>query len=663
MISITSRRFVTVRSACAGCFLAALLAFPTAAYPSEKIRIDASCAEYEFAIRETAPPLPQQIYPDYRQCFLDAHRAGYTVTVGAGMINHKFARMFRRVRTGVRHAIEKKLYTDETMGKDDFVDELFKYARYRFMTLDVGERDKYARAAAERAFCFMSGLALLRGTELKPGEYTGRTPLPPVYAKNFAADRYSALPSGAWDENTLTRRAWIDWRYLMQPFRLTDEDETAAALSLALVIAANPELELHYRVIRKAMDILEGRAACPDALTYYEAYRELVPTLDLTRENVRLFRQDLYRTRAGAAWREKAPPGASLLRMAIFPDPLDTKFRAFNSPQRGPAPDAALVAAFGRNFAAVSPDESPDENLYAVFGFAARSREHGKVVDGRLNALRRSGRLPTLTVGDAPSPARQPASGVIIRPSFSFEADPDALVYWGDLFDDLERRIKTAFDGETLGYIHPETGDVVEDATTVIHVCREGKRLAFGLAALAAEKLGDPLPRRMRVFSPDIVRELRNVAAHWIEKILADADLAADVRDLEIMGPATADGAYDLRAVLGVRPVTLEIKFRRFPQIEVGDDSVVSFRETAETVVSEPLIYEFRLTNPPKVLNTYVLRRIIAHHKTPENIIAALHDPANYPPPRTPEKTLIEKIVDSEIQDALWGKLKPPDND
>ena len=455
-----------------------------------------------------------------------------------------------------------------------------------------------------------------------------------------------------WNEDL--KRIYLAEQWLGKPFERVDEAQFKAAVALTWAVGDDPEIAKEYRFLSGLLRALVGLAPGSASVAEYETLLRGRDPLLVLKEVGTLRALQVEAKDDGDAFVFLPAPGfrdAELLRRLAATESVGegTWAEAYVAAVRagkaggkagagGPWLDYAAYA-----WAALLTPESAPEAAKLTWDDGYKVRLAESYVTGFDQTRGRA--APT-------SPAGATAEGVAVElePEFRLEPLPEYYLRAARAYGRLAAVLEKSFTTAGLEGLRGMREGGAAEAESLAAEAAATSQLFYGLYLLSCADVG---------ITPALsYGEVPNAAAAaksaytWLETWRSDKDMARDVREAWLLGPADpADPAKGnvYRCVLGVRMVDVEIKYDRKPSVSLrGTRGTVKlgFQPVTYTVLV-PVVVEVTIPGD-KPLTRAQLRKICDKHKTEGAIVAALKDfgkPEEVPEEEAPAEP--EKEVDT----------------
>jgi hypothetical protein len=447
------------------------------------------------------------------------------------------------------------------------------------------------------------------------------------------------VPPGRYGWSEVLKRIYLTNLWLARGFDRTDEREFKAALSLAWAVESDPGLAGQYRLLAELCNGLVGMPAGAASVGDYYALlggRDAVTVLKELGTVRSLQAEAKEKGEEFVFLPAPSEPEITLIRRWVAGRGAPTgswaeAFAAALSESGAPAParDAAWPDYVAYALAALAKPETTPEASKITWddGYKKRFREVFITSFEQVRA-----RAPA-----APPPAGGEGLAIDVTPDLRAEPLPEYYVRMARAYARFGDILAAAVTPSVLESVRGPREGGAAPAESVAAEAAQISDLFFGLYLLSCSDLGMTPSLRAGEVADRSATASRTLA--WLENWRADRDMATDVRDVWLLGPAdSTDPAKGnvYRCVLGVRAVDIEVKYDRKPSFGVvgtarGAD--LHFKPAKYTVYV-PVIVEVTVPGP-KYLTRAEFRKICNEQKTEGAIVAALKD---YAKPEEPEK-------------------------
>jgi len=453
------------------------------------------------------------------------------------------------------------------------------------------------------------------------------------------------LPAGryAWSEDL--KRIYLAELWLGKRFERADEAQFKSAIALTWAVGDDPVIAKEYGFLSDFFGALVGLPRGSASVAEYNKLLRGRDPLIVLKEVGTLRTLQVEAKGEGEAFVFLPAPGcrdAELLRRFAAAESVGegTWAEAYAAAVRsGKVGGKASAGAPWLDFAAyawaalLTPESAPEAaKLTWDDGYKKRLAE--SYVTGFDQTRGRAAPAP---------PGAGTAEGVAVElePEFRLEPLPEyylrAARAYGRLASVLEKSLSAA---ALEGVRGSREGGAAESESLAAEAAGIS-RLFYGLYLLSCADVG---------ITPALsYGEVPNAAAAatgaytWLETWRSDKDMARDVREARLLGPADpADPARGnvYRCILGVRIIDVEIKYDRKPSVSLrGTAGTVNLRfKPATYAVAVPVVVEVVVPGD-KPLTRAQFRKLCDRHKTEGAILAALKDfgkPEEVPPEEAP---------------------------
>jgi len=450
------------------------------------------------------------------------------------------------------------------------------------------------------------------------------------------------VPAGRylWDEKL--KRVYLTSRWLGRGFDRTDEKEFKAAVALAWAVESDAELARQYRVLAELCDALAGLPAASASVADY--YKLLGG-----RDGVEVLREVGTIRKAQLAAKEKGDVFVFLPAFGQVDVELIWRFASRGGPREGTwAGDYA--AAVREGTIATAPTRGGAWFDFMAYAWAAlltpdAAPDAAKISwdDGYKKRLAESYVTGFDQVGvRTPEPAPRGTAEVLavdVTPEFRLEPLPEYYLRMARAYARLEVIVRAALTPAVMERVAGRREGGVAAASLAAEAA-DLRDLFYGLYLLSCADVGTtPVVGYGEV--PDRAAAAKR-AFEWLGNWRSDADMARDVRELWLLGPAdpsdpTKGNVY--RCVLGVRALDIEIKYDKKPSYSLMGTTRTAelhFKPVTYTVLV-PVVVEV-VVRGEKMLTRAEFRKICDEQKAESAIVAALKEfgKPEEPPPEEP---------------------------
>ncbi len=451
------------------------------------------------------------------------------------------------------------------------------------------------------------------------------------------------VPAGRylWDEKL--QRVYVTSRWLARAFDRTNEREFKAAVALAWAVESDADLARQYRTLADLCNGLAGPPADSASVAYY--YKLLGG-----RDGVEVLRELGTVRKIQLEAKEEGDAFVFLPAFGQADVELIRRFASRGGPREGtwagdyaaairegatataPARDGAWFDFMAYAWAAMlTPDATPEAaKISWDDGYKKRLAESYVTGFDQVRV-----RAPAAT----PPVATAEVLAVDVTPEFRLEPLPEYYLRMARAYARLEAVVGAAL---TPSVMESVTGRREGGAATASLAAEAAdlRELFYGLYLLSCADAGmTPAVGYGEV--PDRAAAATR-AYEWLEKWRSDADMARDVRELWLLGPADpSDPAKGnvYRCVLGVRSLDVEVKYDKKPTHSLTGTARAAelhFKPVTYTVLL-PIVVEV-VVRGEKALTRAEFRKICDEQKTEGAIVAALKEfgKPKEPPPEEP---------------------------
>ncbi len=462
------------------------------------------------------------------------------------------------------------------------------------------------------------------------------------------------VPPGRYGWSEGLNRIYLTNLWLARGFERTDEREFKAALSLAWAVESDAGLASQYRFLAELCNALAGAPPAAASVADYYALlggRDAITVL-----------KELGTVRSLQA--EAKDKGEEFVFLPALSEPEVALIRRWVA--RGEEPKGSWAEAYAAALAesgAPAPARDAPWPDYVAYAWAAllvpdSTPAASKIAwdDGYKKRLRESF-VTSFEQVRARAPATPPPSGgeglaVDVMPDLRVEPFPEYYVRMARAYARFGDIIATAVTPSVLGGLRGQRERGVAAADSLTAEAAEISDLFFGLYLLSCSDVGMAPSLRAGEVADRSASAAR--AYGWLQNWRAEQDMATDMRDVWLLGPAdSADPAKGnvYRCVLGVRAVDVEVKYDRKPSFAVvgtarGAD--LHFKPAKHTVCV-PVIVEVAVPGP-KYLTKAQFRKICNEQKTEGAIVAALKD---YGKPEEPEEEEVAPPPEEKVDTGM----------
>lgn len=447
------------------------------------------------------------------------------------------------------------------------------------------------------------------------------------------------VPPGRYGWSEALKRIYLTNLWLARGFDRTDERDFKAALALAWAVESDPGLAGQYRLLA---ELCTGLAGIPPGAASVADYYALLGGRDAV-----TVLKELGTVRNLEA--EAKDKGEEFVFLPALSEPEITLIRRWAA--RGEVPTGSWAEAYAAGLSesgAPVPTRdaaSPDYVAYALAALAKpeTTPEALKITwdDGYKKRLREvfvtsfdqvRARAPA-----APPPAGGEGLAIDVAPELRAEPLPAYYVRMARAYARFADVLAGAVTPPVLENLRGQREGGVAAAESVAAEAARTSDLFFGLYLLSCSDLGMTPSLRAGEVADRSATASR--AFDWLQNWRTDRDMATDVRDVWLLGPAdSTDPAKGnvYRCVLGVRAIDVEVKYDRKPSFGVvgtarGAD--LHFKPAKYTVFV-PVIVEVTIPGP-KYLTRAEFRKLCNEQKTEGAIVAALKE---YGKPEEPKE-------------------------
>ncbi len=547
---------------------------------------------------------------------------------------------------GVLAAVELKLEEAVgplTSGRGGFLTAL----ALRLKQLYEGDDHPASRVAFGEAQAFVAtALALSRPDGSVPAELG----FPNEVASKAAQDRERFLkedigarvPAGRylWDEQL--QRVYLTSRWLARGFDRTEEKEFKAAVALAWAVESDAALAGQYRALAELCDSLVGLP--PASASVADYYRLLGG-----RDGVEVLREVGTIRKIQLEAKEKGDAFVFLPALGQVDVGLIRRFASRGGPRGGTwAEDYAAATREGTVATAPSRDGPWFDFMayaWAALVTPAATPEAAKISwdDGYKKRLAESyvTGFDQVRVRAPVTPAVGTAEvlAVDVSPEVRLEPLPEYYLRMARAYARLEEVVGAALTPGVAASV-PGRREGGVTGRSLAAEAADMRELFYGLYLLSCADVGmTPVAGYGEV--PDRAAAATR-AYEWLEKWRSDADMARDVRELWLLGPADpSDPAKGnvYRCILGVRALDIDVKYDEKPSYSLTGTTRAAelhFKPVTYTVLV-PVAVEV-VVRGEKTLTRAEFRKICDEEKTEGAIVAALKEfgKPEEPPPEEP---------------------------
>lgn len=424
------------------------------------------------------------------------------------------------------------------------------------------------------------------------------------------------------------KRIYLTNLWLARGFDRTDEREFKAALSLAWAVESDPGLAGQYRLLAGLCNALGGSP--PGAASVADYYgllggRDVITVLKElgTVRSMQVEAKD--KGEEFVFLPALSEPEIALIRRWVARGGAPTgswgeayAAALYESGVPAPARDAAWTDYVAYALAAlVKPENTPEASKIAWDdGYKKRLREVFVTSFEQVRA-----RAPA-----EPPPGAGGGLAVDVTPELRAEPLPEYYVRMARAYGRFADILAGAVTPTVLEGVRGQREGGGAAAESVAAEAAEISDLFFGLYLLSCSDLGMTPSLRAGEVADRAATASRTF--EWLQNWRADRDMATDVRDAWLLGPADSTDPNKgnvYRCVLGVRSIDLEVKYDRKPSFGVvgtarGAD--LHFKPAKYTAYV-PVIVEVAVP-AQKYLTRAELRKICNEQKTEGAIVAAL---------------------------------------
>lgn len=455
-------------------------------------------------------------------------------------------------------------------------------------------------------------------------------------------DTGAQVPAGRylWDEKL--QRVYLTSRWLARGFDRTDEKEFKAAVALAWAVESDAALARQYRALADLCDALAGLPpASASVADYYKllggrdgvkVLREVGTIRKIQLEakekgDVFVFLPALGQVDVELMWRFASRGG---LREGTWAEDYAAAIRE-GTTATAPARDGAWFDFMAYAWAALlTPDATP-EVAKIIWGDGYKKRLAESYVTGFDQVRVRAPATPPVGTAEV--------LAVDVIPEFRLEPLPEYYLRMARAYARLEVVVRAALTPALMESVAGRREGGAAAASLAVEAA-DLRELFFGLYLLSCADVGiTPAVGYGEV--PDRAAAATR-AFEWLENWRSDADMARDVRELWLLGPADpSDPAKGnvYRCILGVRALDIEIKYDKKPThflTGTTRTAELHFKPVTYTVLV-PVVVEV-VVRGEKALTRTEFRKICDEQKTESAIVAALKEfgKPEEPPPEEP---------------------------
>jgi len=449
-----------------------------------------------------------------------------------------------------------------------------------------------------------------------------------------AAGRY------LWDESL--QRVYLTSRWLARTFDRTDEREFKAAVALAWAVESDAELARQYRALA---DLCNALAGPPPASASVADYYKLLAG----RDGVAVLRELGTVRKIQLEAKEEGDAFVFLPALGQVDVELLRRFASRGGLREGTwAGDYAAAIREGTTATAPAPDGAWFD--FMAYAWAAlltpdATPEAAKISwdDGYKKRLAES-YVTGFDQVRVPAPVTPPVGtaevlAVDVTPEFRLEPLPEYYLRMARAYARLEAIVRAALTPAVMKSVagRREGGAA---AASLAGEAADLRGLFYGLYLLSCADVGmTPAVGYGEV--PDRAAAATR-ASEWLANWRSDADMARDVRELWLLGPADpSDPAKGnvYRCILGVRSLDVEIKYDKKPTHSLTGTTRAAelhFKPVTYTVLA-PVVVEV-VVRGERTLTRAEFRKICDEQKTESAIVAALKEfgKPEEPPPEEP---------------------------
>ena len=537
---------------------------------------------------------------------------------------------------GALAAVEVKLEEsvgDLASGKGGFLGGLAIKLRHAYEAEDrPGSRVAFADAQAFVA----TAIALSRADGKIPPELGLASEV--ASKANQDKDRFlkddlaARLPAARYAWNEDLKRVYLAGLWLSKPFERVDEAQFKTVIALTWAVGDDPIIAKEYRVLSGLYEGLVGLPPGGASVAEYEALlrgRDAVTVLKEvgTLRNLQIEAKD------------KGETFVFLPALGYRDVDLLRRLAARESVGEGTWAEAYVAAVRGGKAGSKASAGAPWLD-FAAYAWTAlltpeSTPEAGKLTwdDGYKKRLAESyvtGFDQTRGRAAAAPPAGGTAEGAAaeLEPEFRLEPLPEYYVRMARAYGRLESVLGKSLTAPVWESTRGSREGGVSETESLAAEAAEMRQLFYGFYLLSCADVGIT-PALSYAEVPNPAAAAKSAYA-WLEGWRSDKDMARDIREVWLLGPADpADPAKGnvYRCVLGVRMVDVEIKYDRKPSVSLrGTAGTVNLRFKPVTyTVPVPVVVEVVVPGD-KPLTRGQFRKICDKHKTEGAIVAALKD-------------------------------------
>lgn len=432
---------------------------------------------------------------------------------------------------------------------------------------------------------------------------------------------WAAVPAGRYAWDTDLKPVFLTSLWLGRPLERTDEAAFKTALALTWAVGSDAETRGQYEFLAAWSGAVVGWAPGTASPADYRALLAGRDALEVLKElgTVRKLQVDAKaRGEAFVFLPALGSTEAELIRARGGVPPRVEAYieaaRAEAAAARGDDPWASYLASAWAVL--LNPAATPEaRKLTWDEGYVLRLAESYVTSFDQVRA--RAG--PPTPGGTAE------AAAIDVSPDLRLEPAPEYYLRMARAYARLEKIIQATFPAEVAAGVTGRREGGGAGAASVAAEAAAVRELFYGLYLLSCADVGlTPAVGAGEV--PDRAGAAAT-AYGWLEAWRSDPDMARDLREAWLLGPADASnpgGPKIYRCFLGVRAVDVDVKYDAKPGFSTSRSANLRFK-TAKYVVLVPVVVE--VTVPAaKPLTRAAFRRICDEYKTESAIVAALKE-------------------------------------
>jgi hypothetical protein len=429
-----------------------------------------------------------------------------------------------------------------------------------------------------------------------------------------------AVPAGryGWDKDL--KPIYLASLWLGRPLERTDEAAFKTALALTWVVGSDAEARRQYEFLAGWSRAIMGWAPGTASPAGYRAMVGGRDALEILKELGTVRRLQVEAKERGEAFvflPALGPAEVELIRRSGVPPGAE----AYMEAARGDTEPARGDDPWERYFASawavlLNPEGTPEARKIAWDeGYVQRLAESYRTSFDQVRAR----------AGPPPPGGTAEAAAIDVTPDLRLEPVPEYYLRMARAYARLEKIIQATFPAEVLAGVTGRREGGGAGAGSVAAEAAAVRELFYGLYLLSCADVG---------MTPAVgygeVSDRAGAAARayeWLQGWRSDPDMARDLREAWLLGPADPSnpgGPKIYRCFLGVRAVDVDVKYDRKPGFSTSRSANLRFK-TAKYVVLVPVVVEVAVP-ATKPLTRAAFRTICNKHKTESAIVAALKE-------------------------------------